>query len=100
VPKDKNESFIVKAMAVSKKIPGVGHYKLENSRAGGQLKRKIVGSYTLKEASGGYIDAAIAHGQASPGHKDPVHIEKIRRRCPKPLIFKIREETAAVKEMR
>lgn len=62
-------------------------------RAGGKLRKKVMGSYTIKETGGGYIDEAIAKGQASPGHKDPIHIEKLKRRCPKPLIFKMREET-------
>ena len=59
---EKNESFIVKAMKTSQKLPGVGKYDTSTLKAGGQLKRKIVGSYTLKETGGGYIDAAIAHG--------------------------------------
>ena len=100
VPKEKNESFIVRAMKTSKPLPGVGRYDIANMKGGGQLKKKIIGSYTLKETGGGYIDTAIARGQQSPGHKDPVHIEKIRRRSPKPLIFKVREETPLVKDMK
>ena len=93
--KSPNISYMASVIKTSKSKPGVGKYDTMDYK-----KKKIIGSYTFKEEGMSMIDEAIAKGQASPGHKNPIDLELIKRKINKPFISKETQVTDLVKAMK
>ena len=73
-----------------RKVPGVGKYEIrpKNEKVNAD---KVVGNYTNREAPGGFVDSAVAHGMSTPSHYEAIELNKIKNRVTNAHIVKPKE---------